>query len=88
MGTSLAVQRIRLWTPSAGGPGSISGQGTKILPTQLSLPNAMETQHSQINLKNKNEWGSRGKEHIYTYGLFMSIYGRNQHSIVKQFPHN
>ena len=48
----------------------------------------METQHSQINLKNKNEWGSRGKEYIYTYGLFMSIYGRNQHSIVKQFSHN
>ena len=44
----------------------------------------METQHSQINLKNKNEWGSRGKEYIYTYGLFMSIYGRNQHSTV--FP--
>ena len=28
---SLRVQRLRLCTPKAGGPGSIPGQGTKIL---------------------------------------------------------
>ena len=30
MGTSLAVQWLRLHTPNAGGTGSIPGQGTKI----------------------------------------------------------
>ena len=30
-GTSLVVQRLRLYTPNAGGVGSIPGQGTKIL---------------------------------------------------------
>ena len=31
-GTSLVVQRIRLHTPNAGGPGSIPDQGTRSLP--------------------------------------------------------
>ena len=25
---------------------------------------------------------------MYTYGWFMSLYGRNQHNIVKQLPSN
>ena len=29
LGTSLVVQWVRLCTPNAGGPGSISGQGTR-----------------------------------------------------------
>ena len=29
-------------------------------------------------------WGSRVRGHIYTYGCFMLMYGRNQHNIVKQ----
>ena len=33
MGTSLAVQWLRLCSPNAGDTGSIPGQGTKILHT-------------------------------------------------------
>ena len=29
-----------------------------------------------------------GKGHMYTYGWFMLLYGRNQHSIVKQLSYN
>ena len=32
----------------------------------------------------KWERGSRGKRHIYTYGWFMLMCGRNQHNIIKQ----
>ena len=32
--------------------------------------------------------GSRGRGHVYTYSWFMMIYGRNQHSIVKQLFSN
>ena len=28
--------------------------------------------------------GSRGRGHMYTYGWFMLMYGKNQHNIVKQ----
>ena len=31
----------------------------------------------------RQEGGSRGKGHIYTYGQFMLMYGRNHHNIVK-----
>ena len=31
---------------------------------------------------------SRGREHIYTCGSFMLIYGRNQHNSVKQLSSN
>ena len=34
------------------------------------------------------ERGSRGRGHLYTYGRFMLIYGRNQYSIVKQLSFN
>ena len=34
------------------------------------------------------EGGSRGKRHVYTYGWFMSIHGRNQHNIAKQLSSN
>ena len=30
------------------------------------------------------EGGSRGRGHMYTFGWFMLMYGRNQHNIVKQ----
>ena len=30
------------------------------------------------------EGGSRGRGHMYTYGWFMLMYGRNQHKIIKQ----
>ena len=32
--------------------------------------------------------GSRGKEHMHTYGWFMLMYGRGPHSIVKQLSSN
>ena len=56
-GTSLAVQRLRLCTPNAGGPGSIPGRGTKshvlrvkIPQRKLKIPRATaKTQCSQIN---------------------------------------
>ena len=31
----------------------------------------------------RREGGSRGKGHMYTYGSFMLMYGRNQHNTVK-----
>ena len=34
------------------------------------------------------EAGSRGRGHVYTYGRFMLMYGRNQHDIVKQLSFN
>ena len=34
------------------------------------------------------EGGSRGRGHMYTYGWFMLMYGRNQHNIVKQLSSN
>ena len=47
MGTSLAVQWLRLCASSAGGMGSIPGQGTKI-------PHA--TQRGKKTEKNKEQW--------------------------------
>ena len=34
------------------------------------------------------EGGLRGREHMYTYGWFMLMYGRNQHNIIKQLSSN
>ena len=34
------------------------------------------------------EGGLRGSGHVYTYGWFMLMYGRNQHNIVKQLSSN
>ena len=34
----------------------------------------------------KWEGGSRGRGHMYTYDWFMLIFGRSQHSCVKQLP--
>ncbi|TEA23382.1 hypothetical protein DBR06_SOUSAS910043, partial [Sousa chinensis] len=46
-GTSLVVQWLRLRAPSAGGPGSIPGQGTRSLMPQLKIRGAVtKTQHS------------------------------------------
>ena len=36
----------------------------------------------------KWEGGSKGRGHIYIYGLFALMYGRNQHNIVKQLSFN
>ena len=48
IGTSLAVQWLRLCAPSAGGPGSIPGQGSRM--QQLKIPRAAtKTRRSQIN---------------------------------------
>ena len=47
MGTSLAVQWLKLHTPSAGGMGSVPGRGTKILHA------ARSGQKKQKNKKNK-----------------------------------
>ena len=41
---------------------------------------------------NLEEWdgvgGPRGKGHVHAYGWFMLMYGRNQHTIIKQFSSN
>ena len=34
------------------------------------------------------EGGSRGRGHMFVYGWFMLMYGRNQHNIVKQLTSN
>ena len=48
-GTSLVVQWLRLCTPSAGGPGSIPGRGTRGHMLQLKISQAtMETWCSRI----------------------------------------
>ena len=49
-GTSLAVQWLRLCTPNAGGPGSISGQGTRSCMPQLRSPHAA-TKSSRASTK-------------------------------------
>ena len=44
------VQWLGLCTPSAGGPGSIPGQGTRAHMLQLKILDATtKTQHSQMN---------------------------------------
>ena len=63
-GDSLVVQWLRVCAPNAGGPGSISGQGTRSRMLQLKIPHAAmkiphtatkvphattKTQHIQIN---------------------------------------
>ena len=32
--------------------------------------------------------GIRGRGHMYTYGQFMLLYGKNHHNIVKQLSYN
>ena len=49
-GTSLEVQWLRLQACNAGGPGSIPGQGTKILHTST------KTWCSQINIEEKKSY--------------------------------
>ena len=34
------------------------------------------------------EAGSRARKHMYAYGRFTSLYGRNQYNIVKQLSSN
>ena len=54
--TSLAVQWLRLHTPSSGGPGLIPGQGTRSHMLQLKIPHAAsKTWCSQIK-----KWRKRG----------------------------
>ena len=54
--TSPVVQWLRLHAPSAGGPGSIPGQGTRSRVPQLNIPHAKtKTRHSQINKQIKFE---------------------------------
>ena len=64
VGASLVVQWLRFWAPTAGGTGSIFGQGTRSHMPQLrahmlqhaatkTLRATNENQHSQIN-KNYN----------------------------------
>ena len=36
-----------------------------------------------INTSGRWRGGSRGREHMHTYGWLMLMYGRNQHNIVK-----
>ena len=61
MGTSLVVQWLRLHSPSAGGTGSIPGQGTSshIYASTKSPHAATKTRRSQINkyLKKKKKKG-------------------------------
>ena len=49
--TSLVVQGLRPWAPNAGGPGSISDQGTRSHVLQLKILSASaKTQCNQINI--------------------------------------
>ena len=53
-GNSLAVQWLRLCTPSSGGPGLIPGQGTRPHLLQLKIPHAAaKTCCSQIKKRRK-----------------------------------
>ena len=36
----------------------------------------------------ESERGVQDKEHMYTYGWFMSMYGKNHYDIVKQLASN
>ena len=56
----MAVQWLRLLAPSAGGPGSILGQGTRSHMPQLKIPHATtKTQHDNFFFflrKKRNAW--------------------------------
>ena len=41
-----------------------------------------------VGVGREREGGSGGRGHVYTWGWFMLIYGRNQHSIIKQLSSN
>ena len=47
---------------------------------------SLQKQRAFQNQSNLEGWeeGSRGREHLYTYGWFTLLYGRTQHNIVKQ----
>ena len=45
-------------------------------------------QHTGVGCGSGWEGGSRTGRHMYTYGWFMLLYGRNQHNIVKQLSSN
>ena len=47
--TSLVVQRLRLQAPSAGGPGSTPGQGTRPHMLQLKIPCAAKIEESSCH---------------------------------------
>ena len=52
----MVVQWLRLLAPSAGGPGSIPGQGTGSHMPQLKVPHAAtKTQHSKYFLKKERK---------------------------------
>jgi len=48
-GTFLAVQWLRLWASTAGGEGSISGQGTKIPYATWCVQKKKKNQNSKYN---------------------------------------
>ena len=55
--------------------------------TQGAQPGALG-QPRGVGWDGRRQGGSRGREHMYIYGRFMLLYGRNQHNIVKQLSSN
>ena len=51
IGTSLVVQRLRLCAPSAGGPGSVLGQGTRPPHATTKSFHAMTERSSMLRLR-------------------------------------
>ena len=35
-----------------------------------------------VGWSGREEWSSKGREYMYTFGLSMLMYGRNQHNIL------
>ena len=72
-GTSLVIQQLRLNAPSAGGPGSIPGQGARSHMLQLKiLSAATNSQHSQIKKPKSKQNAIRDKLFLKTQS-FKSI---------------
>ena len=74
------VQWLRLLAPSAGGPGSIPGQGTRSHMPQLKIPHAAtKTQHNQYLKKKKKKERKEmpGKEVEQEFTISESLTAKN-----------
>ena len=77
----LSMGRIREWVAISFSRGSSQPKDR----TQVShITGRLFTLCAIRKAQGRWEGGSKGRVHVYTYGWFLLMYGRNQHNIVKQ----
>ena len=69
LGTSLVVQWLGLWVPSAGGPGSIPGQGARSHMLQLRPREAKKKKKKPKKQTNKKQWQSNSISWLLSWRL-------------------